>query len=255
MIPPNSSLVKYDNPVLVTRNTEKKSAKARALKVTPQVQNQGPVPTPPKSPSSGVDLAKQQQTDEILNSILPPRQYSEAGQLWIQQVASVPSTRLDVVNLQEELDRRLQQRQARETGICPVRRELYSQCFDELIREVTINCAERGLLLLRVRDEIRMTIAAFQTLYESSVAFGMRKALQSEQGKADLEQKIADLEGDKNELERTVNELKAKCEAIEKREAERRQVEEKKHSEEIQFLKRTNQQLKTQLEGIIAPKK
>jgi dynein light intermediate chain len=27
---------------------------------------------------------------------------------------------------------------------------------------VTINCAERGLLLLRVRDEIRMTIAAYQ---------------------------------------------------------------------------------------------
>ena len=44
---------------------------------------------------------------------------------------------------------KLQQRQARETGICPVRRELYSQCFDELIRQVTINCAERGLLLLR----------------------------------------------------------------------------------------------------------
>ena len=60
----------------------------------------------------------------------------------------------------------------------------------ELIRQVTINCAERGLLLLRVRDEIRMTIAAFQTLYESSVAFGMRKALQSEQGKADMEEKV-----------------------------------------------------------------
>lgn len=95
-----------------------------------------------------------------------------------------------MINLQEELDRRLQQRQARETGICPVRRELYSQVFDELIRQVTINCAERGLLLLRVRDEIRMTIAAYQTLYESSVAFGMRKALQSEQGKADLEGKV-----------------------------------------------------------------
>ena len=38
---------------------------------------------------------------------------------------------------------------------------------DELIRQVTINCAERGLLLLRVRDEIRMTVAAYQTLYES----------------------------------------------------------------------------------------
>lgn len=57
------------------------------------------------------------------------REWTENGQLWVQQVSSTPATRLDVVNLQEELDRRLQQRQARETGICPVRRELYSQCF------------------------------------------------------------------------------------------------------------------------------
>ncbi len=35
-----------------------------------------------------------------------------------------------------------------------------------------------------------MTIAAFQTLYESSVAFGMRKALMAEQGKADMEKKV-----------------------------------------------------------------
>jgi hypothetical protein len=26
---------------------------------------------------------------------------------------------------------------------------------DEIIRQVTINCAERGLLLLRVRDEVQ----------------------------------------------------------------------------------------------------
>ena len=57
------------------------------------------------------------------------REWTDNGQLWVQQVSSTPATRLDVVNLQEELDRRLQQRQARETGICPVRRELYSQCF------------------------------------------------------------------------------------------------------------------------------
>jgi dynein light intermediate chain len=62
---------------------------------------------------------------------------------------------------------------------------------DELIREVTVNCSERGLLLLRVRDEVRMSIAAYQTLYESSVAFGMRKALLSEQGKCDMEAKVS----------------------------------------------------------------
>ena len=66
-------------------------------------------------------------------SVLCVREWTESGQLWVQQVSSTPATRLDVVNLQEELDRRLQQRQARETGICPVRRELYSQCFGGLL--------------------------------------------------------------------------------------------------------------------------
>lgn len=55
---------------------------------------------------------------------------------------------------------------------------------------------------------------------------------------------IGELETEKRDLERQVNEQKAKCDATEKRETERRQVEEKKHNEEIQFLKRTNQQLK-----------
>ena len=49
--------------------------------------------------------------------------------------------------------------------------------IDELIRQVTINCAERGLLLYRVRDEIRETLDAYQRLYTSSCAYGVRKAL------------------------------------------------------------------------------
>lgn len=112
-------------------------------------------------------------------------------------------------NLQEELDRALIQRQARETGICPVREQLYNECFgiyllyfimyfnfyyvfylDELIRHVTISCAERGFLLVRVRNELRMRVAAYQTLYESSIAFGLRKALQAELGRTEQEEKV-----------------------------------------------------------------
>ena len=233
MIPPHDSLVKYDNPILVSTTKEKGGKKKK--NALPPVERQST------------------QTEDILNSILPPREWTEDGQLWVQYVSSTPATRLDVINLQEQLDQRLLQRQARETGICPVREELYAQCFDELIRQVTINCAERGLLLLRVRDEIRMTIAAYQTLYESSIAFGMRKALQAEQGKADMEARIKQLEAEKKDLERQVQELKAKAEAIEKRESERRALEEKKHAEEVQFLKRTNAQLKKELETYLSP--
>lgn len=282
---PMPSLIKYDPPVLVTttKKTEKK-------------------PSKPQQTLKKADMKAVSQTEDILNSILPPREWTDEGQLWVQHVSSNPATRLDVINLQEQLDQRLQQRQARETGICPVREELYAQTFgrlgsecpatrrqphrsspphaDEIIRQVTINCAERGLLLLRVRDEIRMTIAAYQTLYESSIAFGMRKALQAEQGKADMEARvrpqcrrgpgavfllscgcrnrcaqIKQLEGEKKDLERQVLELKAKAEAIEKRESERRALEEKKHSEEIAFLKRTNASLKRELETYLSPSK
>ena len=53
-------------------------------------------------------------------------EWTEEGQLWVQYVSSTPATRLDVINLQEQLDQRLTTRQARETGICPVREELYA---------------------------------------------------------------------------------------------------------------------------------
>ena len=69
---------------------------------------------------------------------------------------------------------------------------------------MTINCSERGLLLLRVRDEVRLTIAAYQTLYESSIAFGMRKALMAEQRKADMEQRIRQLQNQCEENEQQV---------------------------------------------------
>jgi len=35
---------------------------------------------------------------------------------------------------------------------------------DELIRQVTLNLPERGLLLMRVRDEMKLTISAYNTL-------------------------------------------------------------------------------------------
>lgn len=88
---------------------------------------------------------------------------------------------------------------------------------DELIRQVTINSPERGLLMLRVRDEIRMTIDAYKTLYQSSVTFGVRKQLQAEQGMAEMEADIAGLTEAKQDLENQVLELRNKVEVRSRR--------------------------------------
>lgn len=176
-------------------------------------------------------------TEDILNAILPPREWVESGKHYIQYVSHKAPSRVDVACLREMLDEKLMERQARESGICPVREELFSQCFDEIIRQVTINEPERGLLLLRVRDEIKMTISAYQTLYQSAVTFGMRKQLQAEHGKAELESRIEELEGRKTKLQNKVIELKSKIDAIENRNKERREIEQEKRDKEIEFLK------------------
>ncbi|XP_069378301.1 axonemal dynein light intermediate polypeptide 1-like isoform X2 [Paralichthys olivaceus] len=170
-----------------------------------------------------------------------------------QNIPSAPASKLDVVRLQELLDKKLQQRQANEMGICPVRRELYSQCLDELIRQITISCSEMGLLLLQIRNEIQMTMAAYQTLYESGVASGMRKFLQAEQAKADMEKRISDLENEKHDLRKELDQEKARSDATEMR--DKQKVENERLTEQIEFLKTTNEQLKIQLQEIGKPKK
>ena len=65
-------------------------------------------------------------------------------------------------------------------------------------------------MLVRVRDEIKMTIQAYQTLYESSIAYGMRKALQAEQSKAEMLIKIQNIEDECAELEEEVEDQKRK---------------------------------------------
>ena len=70
-----------------------------------------------------------------------------------------------------------------------------------------------------------MTIAAYQTLYQSSSTFAMRKQIQAEHGMADLDRKIEELEAEKKRQSERVIELKSKIEAIDTRCQEKREIE------------------------------
>lgn len=79
----------------------------------------------------------------------------------MQYVSHDRPEREDVEQVQKALEQALMGMQARTDAVCPIRQHLFSQVFDEIIRQVTINCPERGLILLRLRDERKMTIAAY----------------------------------------------------------------------------------------------
>jgi hypothetical protein len=51
--------------------------------------------------------------------------------VWMQYTSKTPASRADVLVLEQALEARLQQRQARLTGLCPVREDLYQQAFGE----------------------------------------------------------------------------------------------------------------------------
>ena len=183
------------------------------------------------------------QLGEMVNSMLPPREWTEPTGTWMQYVSKAPASRTDVIAMQEALDAKLLERQARDAGICPVREDLYAQCFDELIRQLTLDGPERGLLLLRVRDEVRMTVDAYKVLYDSSVTFGVRKQLQAEQGMAELQGRVAELEAENKDLENRVLELRNGVEVVEKRASEHKAMADKKRKDEIDFLKYQGQHL------------
>ena len=179
-----------------------------------------------------------------------PREWEENGKKFIQYVSSEPATREKARDLFKALDEKIKERHAREKGICPVREELYSQCFDDIIRQVTIECPERGLLLLRVRDENKMTIALYQTLYDSAILFGIRKKLQAESGKEELKKRLEELDKKKIELANKKIQLDNKLKAFEKQIQERNQIETAKREHESAFLRQQNESLDKFLKSI-----
>jgi dynein light intermediate chain len=231
---PHKGLLKYDVPIL-EGNLKKKPSRQSKKQTTPTEEDE-------------------QLTREVLDEMLPPRRIEEDNQTLIQFVSIAPATRSDAVKLQTQLDALLQQRKARNTGICPIRSELYAQCFDEIIRQITIDCSARGKLLVRVRDELRMTIQSYQSLYESAIAWGMRKVIKVEQKKDQIEEENQTLREEKRSLETKVRDLTGKIAFLEKNSVEVRADREKAYAEETAVLKRQNAQIKAQLDQMLSTK-
>ena len=101
-----------------------------------------------------------------------------------------------------------------------------------------------------------MRISAYETLYESSIAYGIRKALMAEQKKMELQAGIADLKAAQSDLNSQVENLKKTIENTLARAQEKRVAEEKTHAEEVERIQKTNGQLRSTLESMLsAPKK
>ena len=137
----------------------------------------------------------------------------------------MPAKKEDVTELMKSLDSKITERQARESGVCPVREELFTQCFDELIRQDTLDTIpDRGLLLAKVRDDFKKTIDAYQTLYQSAVVYSIRKKKQAMQERPQRVQEMEEKAKRNIALKKKVAELEAKKAAQIKRIADAKEA-------------------------------
>lgn len=104
---------------------------------------------------------------------------------------------------------------------------------------------------MRVRDEIKMTIQAYQTLYESSIAYGMRKALQAEQSKAEKLLQLASLEKRCMEKANEINDLRKRIIDKLKEEEREKQEKEEDHERECAAKREKNLVVRNQLKEIL----
>ena len=105
---------------------------------------------------------------------------------------------------------------------------------------------------MRVRDELRMTIEAYQALYESAIAYGMRKALLAEQRRNEMNSEIKKLEDECNGLDGTVNDLENDIKNLEKTFNEKKGDLEKTHKENMDQEKGKNQLIKDDLQRFLS---
>ena len=92
-----------------------------------------------------------------------------------------------------------------------------------------------------------MTIQAYQTLFESSIAFGMRKSLQAEQRTAEMHIKIEKLDEENAKLEAEIEHLSEEILELLQKEKEAKAEGEAIHQQQINDINHENQQKLLQL--------
>ncbi|CAF0867561.1 unnamed protein product [Rotaria sordida] len=165
-----------------------------------------------------------------------------------------PSTQDDIRQLEERFHVQLYKELALENGLCPKRRQIYDDLFDELIRITKIHGFERGYLLERIKNEYQQWMNTYEELYSSSMAYSIRQYLYKMEEKKNLELTIDNLENDCKQLRDELEKESIKFQNLTEQLDENNQKQDKELRilrNNVQFLQSTNIKIKNDLENTL----
>lgn len=181
----------------------------------------------------------------ILDSFIAPRRWTDAkGVTWVQHASPFPILRTEVVQTQERFHAMMAIMGAQRSGICPVRTQLVSECFLEVIRQVVVESWERGLLLLYVHAERVAAQTAHREIFESRIAHAFRVALTGERDTMAVKREIQELGEKIDKLRDEESALRKLCDEFATYSQDQMLIIKKKHND-----------LSTKLKGDVILKK
>ena len=181
-------------------------------------------------------------TQEILELILDNEQINPFGVNELKsKVPSYDISNKDAINdIALKIEKLLRERKCKPEGLCLVSDEIYLEAFNELIRQITVDCPERGIILAIIRDEITKSLNSYKKIYDSSLGFAKRREISAGSGLSDLQKKhallqrkIAKLKNEKIVLTGNLQNMKANFAYLS-------QKNKQKRDEEIEFHKQQN---------------
>lgn len=244
------TLLNMDDPIrlqLPLKATEQDRMDALAPYLSPLIQSQSDVIS---------DRPVVTSTDKILSAVLPPRTFSVYDEVndttldFVQCVRKQQASRRELEELRRMFEFKLGECKARMIGICPVRTAMFDMLGDELLRQVTIDQPERGLLLRRIRDESKMTLEAYQSLHSASTQYGARKLAEGARGCPEMLERIAQLTKETTALHLEVKRLEARHASLSRCVEEQISSDSKRHNEEKAFLENSKKRLQQHLENV-----
>eukprot|EP00656_Telonema_subtile_P055159 TRINITY_DN8459_c0_g1_i2.p1 TRINITY_DN8459_c0_g1~~TRINITY_DN8459_c0_g1_i2.p1 ORF type:complete len:261 (-),score=55.31 TRINITY_DN8459_c0_g1_i2:39-821(-) len=155
------------------------------------------------------------------------------------------SPRIDALTLKNKLNADLAEKNTRPDGICPVRRELFSNCFDDVSRRVTQDCSERGLMLQSIRDQFQLTMDAYRTVFEGSVDRVTNTAWQSDSEIGSLRAYISSVEEDVAALENKVSTMEAEKHRAADEGSEALTMIREEHARKVKAIEDNNAQIES----------
>ncbi|XP_003246751.1 33 kDa inner dynein arm light chain, axonemal-like [Acyrthosiphon pisum] len=190
--------------------------------------------------------------NKVFEYIYPPEEWMEDGVKWRRVASTEPADRNHVLALAEDLKSNLSYWHARMHGVCLVRRELYTQCFNELIRQVCVNSIDRGQLLIKIRNEYNASIKAHKLLFESGLIFRIKHTTLDDHKDDVTEKDIQDIEDAHVKLKKKLVDANNKYNKLKTDLKNELNNLKDANQHELSFFNRNHEALKDQLKLILS---